>query len=280
MKRIALAGILFAGIATAVQAGTLDDIKKRGAIRFGYSETSLPFSFKTKEGEVQGYSVELCKRVAAGVAQAINNPGLKTEWVGLTPTTRLEAVASGQVDLECGTTTTTLGRREKVDFSLPIFVDASTLLGRESSGTTLAQMQGKKIAVADNTTTLGAVQRALARRFVNAEIVKTKTVAEAFELLKAGKVDAMGGDRAALVGTFVAGGGTQGLIVFGEDLSLEFYGLVMKRGDADFRLAVDRVLAQIYRGGEIETIYAQWLQPLGKPGIPLITMYLLNALPD
>ena len=68
-------------------------------------------------------------------------------------------------------------------------------------------------------------------------------------------------------------------MVFGEDLSLEPYGLMMRRGDSDFRLMVDRVLANLYRT-DIDQIYGQWLQPLGKPTIPLLTMYLMNALPD
>ena len=226
MNRLTFAGIAFAGMIAAAQAGTLDDIKKRGTIRLGYSETSVPFSFK-KDGQVGGFSVELCKRVAAGVAASIAQPGLKTEWVALTPNDRVEAVASGKVDLECGTTTTTLARRDKVDFSIPIFVDSSTLRARESSAKMISQLQGKKIAVADKTTTLGAVQRALAQRFVNAEIVKTATVAEGFEMLKAGKVDALGGDRTALVGTFLQGGGAGGLMVFGEALSMEPYGLML-----------------------------------------------------
>jgi len=280
MKRFALAGFLCAGLIASAQAGTLDDIKKRGTIRFGYSETSVPFSWKKPEGgEVAGYSVELCKRVAAGVAKQLKVADLKTEWVALTPADRVTAVASGKVDLECGTTTTSLARREKVEFSVPIFVDSSTLMGRESSANTMVQMAGKKIAVAENTTTVGAVERALARRSLKAEIVKTKTVAEAFELLKAGKVDAMAGDRTVLVGTFYGGGGAQGLVVFGEDLSMEPYGLVLRRNDPDFRLAVDRILANVYRT-EIDQIYAQWLSPLGKPTPPLLMMYLLNALPD
>ena len=281
MKRFAaLAALFAASLMTLAQAATLDDIKKRGSIRLGYSETSPPFAFKSKQGEVSGYSVELCKRVAAGIAAASGTPGLKTEWVALTPETRVEAVASGKVDLECGTTTITLARREKVDFSLPIFVDASTFMGRAASARAIGQLQGKKIAVADNTTTMGAVRRALSRGFINAEIVATKTVAEGFDLLRDGKVDALASDRTVLVGTFLGGGGAPGLTVFDEDLSLEPYGLMLRRGDAAFRLTVDRVLARMYASGEIESIYGAWLGPLGKPTLPLLTMYLLNALPD
>jgi len=280
MNRLTFVALALAGLIATAQAGTLDDIKKRGSIRLGYSETSVPFSFTSKQGDIAGYSVELCKRVAAGIAQAANIPSLKTEWIALTPSDRIEAVASGKADLECGTTTITLSRREKVDFSLPIFLDGSTLMARERVATSLAQLQGKKIAVADQTTTLGAVASALGRGFIKAELVKTKTVAEGFELLKAGKVDALAGDRTNLVGTFLGGGGAEGLVVFADDLSIEPYGLVLRRGDADFRLAVDRVLAQLYATGEIEAIYGAWLRPLGKPTLQLLSMYLQNALPD
>ena len=199
------AALLFASVASAQ---SLADIKKKGTIRLGYSETSVPFSYKNKEGAVGGYSTEICARVAAAIP-ADGGGVVKVEWVPLTPQTRLDAVAKGTVDLECGTTTITLTRREKLDFSLPIFVDTATILSRKSVAATLPELQGRKIAVAENTTTLPAVERGLAKRFIKAEIVRAKTVAEAFEMLKAGKVDAMGGDRTALVGTFLLGGGAK-----------------------------------------------------------------------
>jgi ABC-type amino acid transport substrate-binding protein len=265
--------------AFAVQAQTLADVKKRGVLRLGYSETSVPFAFKTAEGNPAGYSVELCQRVAAAVATKAGS-AIKVEWVPLTPSTRLDAVAGGKVDLECGTTTVTLARREKVDFSLPIFVDASTVMARGSAGKSLAGLQGKKIAAAEGTTTLPALERALSKRFIKADVVRTKSVAEGFEMLKAGKVDALASDRTALVGTFLQGGGAEGLGVFSEDLSYEPYALVMRKGDAEFRLFVDRVLSQIYRDGEIEAIYGRWLAPLGAPSVGLIGMYMLNSLPE
>ncbi|APV51847.1 hypothetical protein BWI17_20525 [Betaproteobacteria bacterium GR16-43] len=267
-------------LSTVAGAQTLAEIKKRGSIRLGYSETSAPFAFKGRDGSPVGYSVEICKRVAAGIGSLTGVADLKTEWVALTPVTRIEAVASGQVDVECGTTTITLARREKVDFSLPVFADSSTIMTRSSSATSLAQLQGKKVAAAENTTTIRALDAALKKRFINAEIVRTKTVAEGFDLLKSGKVDALAGDRTVLVGTFLVAGGAEGLGVSTEDLSFEPYGLVLRKGDAEFRLAVDRVIAQLYRTGAIEAIYGDWLAPFGKPTIPLLTMYLLNALPD
>lgn len=265
---------------TPAWADAIADIKKRGTIRFGYSETSAPFSFKGKEGVPVGYSVELCKRVAAGIQAAAGAGSLKLEWVPLTPATRLEAVASGKVDVECGTTTATLARREKVDFSLPIFLDSASIMARRSTASTVPELQGRKVAAAEGTTTLAAIERGLAKRFVKAEIVKVRTVAEGFEALKAGKVDALAGDRTALVGSFLLGGGAEGLTVLAEEFSYEPYALVLPRGDAALRLAVDRVLAQLYRSGEIEAVYTQWLAPLGRPTPALLAMYMVSAIPE
>jgi glutamate/aspartate transport system substrate-binding protein len=279
MLAIAAAAALLS-VAFAAPAQTLADVKKRGALRLGYSETSVPFAFKDRDGKPGGYSVELCTRIAAAIATAAGSTGIKVEWVPLTPSTRLEAVASGKVDLECGTTSITLSRREKVEFSMPIFVDSATIMGRKTSASTLAELQGKKIAVAEGTTTLPALERALAKRFIKAEVVRTKTVQEGFDMLKGGQVDALASDRTALVGSFLQGGGAEGLTVFTEDLSYEPYALVMRKGDAEFRLAVDRVIAQLYRTGEIEAVYGRWLGPLGTPTLPLLTMYMLNSLPE
>lgn len=267
--------------APLAQAGTLDDIRERGTIRLGYSESKAPFSFKAKDdGQPAGFSVELCKRVAAAAVRSVGAPSVRLEWVPLDPDGRLEAVASGRVDLECGTTTATLSRRRQVDFSLPIFVDGATLMGRASVARRIPDLQGRRIAVAASTTTVQALERGLARQQVKAERVLTRTLAEAFELLKAGQVDAIAGDRTALVGVYLLEGRGDGLALFEESLSYEPYALALRRGDTEFRLLVDAALAETYRSGDIDSIVKTWLVPLGSPSPALVALYLLNALPE
>jgi ABC-type amino acid transport substrate-binding protein len=277
-RALLAAALLIAFIpALAAESPTLARIKKSGTVRLGYSATSVPFSYNDKDGVPTGYSVELCKHVVAGLQDKLALKDLKTQWIALTPSDRLPAVEKGRVDMECGTTSITLKRQEVVDFSLPIFVDSSTLMSRKDGLGGFSAFAGKKIAVAAGTTTEVALERALKLRFVQATVVKTKTVQEGFEKLKAGEVDALAGDRTALIGSFVLGGGAEGLGLIEEDLSYEAYGLVLPRGDADFRLAVNRVLATIYRTGEITNVYGRWLGPLGKPTPPLVALYLLNS---
>jgi ABC-type amino acid transport substrate-binding protein len=262
-------------------ADTLDDIRARGAVRLGYSETKAPFSFKAKDdGQPAGFAVELCQRVAVAVAQALKGTSLKVEWVALDPATRIEAVAQGRVDIECSTTTPTLARRETVDFSIPFYADSATLLGRSDKAIAIPELRGRRIAVADNTTTVAALERGLRARQVGAQIVKTRTLAQAFAMLKAGEVEAIAGDRTALAGTFLIGGGGEGFSVFAEDLSYEPYSLVVRKGDTRMRLLVDGVLARLYRSEDIDALYARWLLPLGKPSPALVTLYMLHALPE
>jgi ABC-type amino acid transport substrate-binding protein len=277
--RALLAAALLLAIvpALAAESPTLSRIKKSGTVRLGYSATSVPFAFNDKDGSPAGYSVELCKHIVAGLQDKLGLKELKTQWVALTPAERLPAVEKGRVDMECGTTSITLKRQEVVDFSLPIFLDASTLMARKEGMGGFSAFSGKKIAVAAGTTTEVALERALKSRFVQATVVRTRTVQEGFDKLKAGEVDALAGDRTALVGSFVLGGGAEGLGLIEEDLSYEPYGLVLPRGDADFRLAVNRVLATVYRTGEISAVYGRWLAPLGKPTPPLMALYLLNS---
>lgn len=276
-----LLGLAVSLALTPARADTLDDIRQRGAIRLGYSETKAPFSFKAKDdGQPAGFAVELCRRVAVAAVQALKLPSVKVEWVALEPASRIDAVAQGRVDIECSTTTATLSRREKVDFSIPFFADAATLMGRAEKATRIPELQGKRIAVAEATTTVSALERGLRARQVQAQVVKTRTLAQAFEMLKAGEVEAIAGDRTALVGTFLIGGGGEGFSVFAEDLSYEPYSLVVRKGDARFRLLVDSVLARLYRSDDIDALYAKWLLPLGKPTPSLVTLYLLHALPE
>ena len=130
MFRFLAAGVFALLASMAAEAQTLDKIRKSGVITLGYIDGAAPFSFTDGNGEPQGYSVELCRAVADGVAAQLKRTGLKVRWVKLTIQNRIDAVRKGQVDLECSTTTWTLSRQQLVDFSLVTFVDGGSLLVR------------------------------------------------------------------------------------------------------------------------------------------------------
>jgi len=270
------------GLALPASAQTLDKIRKSGVITLGYIDGAAPFSFADGNGQPQGYSVELCNAVAEGVGAQLKRQGLKVRWVKLTIQDRIDAVRSGKVDLECSTTTWTLSRQQLVDFSLVTFVDGGSLMVKSESGTAhLGDLEGKRIAAITGTTTERALRDALARRKVKAELVAIKTREEGLALLREGQVDALASDRTALIGVVVMsgrGGGQYKLL--DHDFSIEQYALMMRRADPDFRLAVNRVLAGIYRSGAIEQVYGRWLGPLGPPSVLLSATYFIQTIAE
>jgi glutamate/aspartate transport system substrate-binding protein len=62
--------------------------------------------------------------------------------------------------------------------------------------------------------------------------------------------------------------------------SYEPYALALRRNDADFKFAVNHVLATLYRTGEVKQIYSRWFGDLGS-GPPLLdSLFELNGLQD
>jgi glutamate/aspartate transport system substrate-binding protein len=274
--------LLLPGVAPAQELqGTLKKIKDGGTIAIGYREQSVPFSFRGNDGKPAGYSIDLCQRIVAGIQQQLKLTKLDVKWVAVTPETRIQSVVNGTIDLECGSTTNSLSRQEQVDFSHMTFVDGGSLLVKQSDKMAAFQdLGGKKIAVIPGTTTEGAVRNALQKSFVTAQIVPVKEHREGLTMLENGSVDAYASDRTILIGLAVTAKDPAQFAIAEQYLSYEPYGFMLRRGDAPFRLAVNRVLSSLYRSREVMQIYGRWFGKLGEPGSLLIAMYALHALPE
>jgi ABC-type amino acid transport substrate-binding protein len=279
---LALLALTLAGPAHAQDPqGTLRKVKETGSFVLGYRESAPPFSFIGSDGQPVGYSVDICLQVVASVRQTLGLPNLTVSWVPVTAADRVDAVASGRIDLECGSTSITLSRQERVDFSQMIWLDGGSLLARPGSGVSrLGDLGGKRVAVIPGTTTENALREGLRRRGVRAEMVAVKDHDEGRAALEAGQVEAYASDRALLVGLLLTATGREKLMVSDEQFSFEPYGLMLRRGDAPFRLAVNRTLANLSRSDEIGRIYEKWFGRIGRPTGVLVVMYLLNALPE
>ena len=273
---------LFAAVlAWPAAAQTLDKIRKSGVVTLGYIDGAAPFAYADANGDPQGYSVDLCRAVADGIAEQLGRKNLKTRWVKLTIQNRIDAVRRKQVDVECSTTTWTLGRQKLVDFSLVTFVDGGSILTRiDAEPRRLADFGAKRIAVIGGTTTEKALREALARGLVLAEVKTIRTRDEGLELLRQGQVDGLASDRTTLIGVAAKSASGDAFRLLDEDFSVEQYALMLPRGDADFRLAVNRTLARLYRSREIERVYERWLGPLGPPSLLLSATYFIQSLSE
>lgn len=278
---VALAALAVTATPAHALDATMTRIKKTGTITMGHRDAAVPFSY-VDGGVVKGYSVELCQAVAETVRRELGLKDLRIRWVPVDAKTRFSAVKSGQVDIECGVTTNTLGRQKEFDFSPMTFVDGANIVVRnESSIKSVLDLAGKTVAVAPNTTTENALKIGFARRKIDGKVVIYKDHLEGIEAVKSGKVDAYAADQSVLVGLTLAAGGASVLRMPPEQFTYEPYGLMFRRGQVDFRVVVTRALAEVYRSPLLEDLFGRWFSAFGGKPTPLLeTMYILNGLPD
>ena len=276
--------ILLAGcvLPVAGHSGTLDQIKKSGEIRLGYRTDVPPLTFNDASGQPAGYSVELCRRIAAGVKEHLKLSELKTTFVPLKTAERMDAIADNKADIECGATTITLSRQQKVDFTLMTFVTGGGLMSLAGSGIdAVASLSGKSVAVVSGTTAETALKDHLAKHLIDAKVVAVGTREEAMKQLQAKQVAAVASDQVVLIGQLMQAQDPKAFSIARELFSYEPYGFVVRRNDADFRLVANGALAQLYRSGQIKEVYDRWFGRAGvQPSPVLAAMYVLEALPE
>jgi glutamate/aspartate transport system substrate-binding protein len=261
--------------------GTLEKIKAAKTITMGYREASRPFSYVGDEKKPVGYTIDLCTRVAASIQAQLGLNDLHITWTPVTPENRLTMVANGTIDLECGTTTNTLSRQAQVDFSQMIFVDGGSLLVRTASHINgLSDLAGKRVAVIPGTTTEHVLTEAIQKMNMAVELVWVREHPDGIAALENGSADAYASDRVVLIGLALTSIDPTKLALAEEYLSYEPYALMLRRGDVDFRLAVNRVLSQLYRSGQIYPIYERWFGAVDRASPLLQTMYRLNGIPE
>ena len=257
--------------------GRVNRIEEAKTIRIAHRMDAAPFSFVNDQQEPAGYTVDLCRLIARALEQGMSAP-LKIEWVPVTTQNRFTAVADGTADMECGSSTVSLGRMRDVDFSSFIFVENTALAVMPASAVRgFDDLRGRKIAVITGTTNQRALARELERRRLSATVIQVANRDEGMTALETGLVDAFANDR------YLLGGTARGkrFAMLPEDISIEPYAIVLPRGDWAFRLAVNTALAQIFRGGDILDIFTKWFGGVASRPNPLIgSVYLLGALPE
>jgi ABC-type amino acid transport substrate-binding protein len=264
-----------------VPADALGRIKAAKAINVAFAGDSLPFSFVGPDNQPAGYSIDLCKHVIAVIGRTIGVPDLAVRWKIGTTAERIAMVGDGRADLECGNTTPTLARMKVVDFSNLIFVDASGFLVLADARIgRAAELGGKRVAVIAGTTNQASLERALKQHAIAAQVVTVREAAEAVALLESGAVDAFAGDKLKLVGAAAQAREPKRFALLPDDLAFEPYALALPRNDTAMRAAVNGALGELFRGPELDRIFARWFGTLGRPSPLLGAMFLLSITPE
>jgi len=279
---VTLLSLPFASFAQYTDAldGRLKKIRDSQSIGIAYRADAAPFSFEENK-QITGYSIDLCRRVVGAIERQLGIRELRIRWVPVTSQTRFEAVAKGQADMECGSSTATLGRMKTVDFSSFIFIDGTGLIVKASlAANVLSDLGGRKIGVISGTSNERALSDALRSRVINATVVTVKSREEGLEQVESGAIDAFASDRVLLIALVAKSKDPNALALLGDALSFEPYAIGLPRGDWQMRLAVNSALAQVYRGGAIREIFGRWFGAFGRPGPLMEATFLFGALPE
>ncbi len=271
-----IAGVMSAGVMGAVLLaspvlaadlyGTLKKVQETGVLRVGFRDASAPFSFVDKNGKPRGYSVDLCRQVAVSVKRELKLDDMSIQLVPVTSENRIDKVVSGEVDIECGSTSHTMDRREKVDFSYFTFLTGTRLLAKRTSGIrNYKDLAQKTVAVTKGTTNESRIAAIAKVLKIETTVLTVGNHDEGFAAVKDGKADAYATDDILLRSLILNSDEPEKYAIFGDYLSYDPYALMVRRDDSAFRLLVDRTLADLFFRREFNKLFDKWFKPMGVP---------------
>jgi ABC-type amino acid transport substrate-binding protein len=253
--------------------GTLLKASTTGAVTIAYREASIPFSYLSIRGEPIGYSIELCRKLVEAMGEAVGRE-LQIRWLPVTSESRIDAVASGRADLECGSTTSNLERAKRVAFSPTIFVAGTKLLvPRGSAIKSFRDLRGKTVVVTAGTTNEQAMHD-IAKKFgVDFRIEAARDHGESFAQVASGRADAFATDDVLLYRLIAQNNARGKYTVVGDFLSYDPYGIMFRKGDAQMQRLVADTFRDLADDGEIARQYKRWFMtrlPSGASiGLPM-----------
>ena len=279
LATILVVAFLATPLAAQELTGTLLQVQKSGKIKIGYRQDQPPMSFLDKDSTPAGYSIDICKLIAAEVETKIGGT-VAIEYVPVTAAERFNALSDNRIDILCGSTTKTLSRGELVDFTQLTFVTGAAFMTLKDTRI-MNNFNGKKIGVVKGTTTEAALRGLFQETGVNADIVLLNATAEGRDALEKGKIDAFAADQVVLIGQALTADNPGNFTILPNVFTYEPFALAVRRNDADFRLVADRVISRLYRTKQIVKTYDKWFGKF-SPQIPqaFTALIQINAIPE
>ena len=250
---------------------TLKKIKATQTITIGHRDASSPFSYQVDKGQAIGYSIDLCMKIVDAIRTATQSPGISVKWQLVTGASRIPMVANGTVDIECGSTTNTIERQQQVSFVVTTFVAATRLAMKKSAKfKSMDDLKGKTVVATAGTTNLRHITSLNTKRGLGMTIVPAKENKLAFAMVEKGEAFAFATDDILLYDLIANSSAPADYIVAGDPLSIEPYGMMVRKDDAAFKQLADDTIRGLFKSGEIQKIYAKWfLTPIAPKNIVL-----------
>ena len=251
--------------------GTLKKIKDAGFISVGHRESSIPFSYYDDKNEVVGYSQELVMMVVDAVKKKLNLPNLEVKLIPVTSQNRIPLVQNGTIDIESGSTTNNVERQQQVSFSDTMFIIGTRLLVKKDSGIKdFPDLKGKNVVVTAGTTSERLIREMNGKNNMGINIISAKDHGESFLTLQSGRAAAFMLDDALLAGERAKARRPDDWVIVGTPQSKEAYGMMVRKGDDQFKKLADETIAKAETSGEAAKLYQKWFQsPIPPKGLNL-----------
>ncbi len=262
-------GAAMLGLSGVAAADTLAKVKQSGVFTIGHRDASIPLSYYDDKQQPIGYSMDICQKVAEAVKKELNLPKMEVKYQLVTSANRIPLLANGTVDIECGSTTNNAERQKQVSYLPTTFVTANRIVYKKSSGVKkLADLKGKTLVSTAGTTNIKQVTELNAAQNLSINIVSANGHAESFLMVETGRAVAFAMDDILLAG-LVANSKTPGdFEISSEALSVEPYGIMVRKDDPKFKKLADGVVTGLMASGEINKIYDKWfLKPIPPKSI-------------
>ena len=255
----------------AAQQGTLDKIRSSGTITLGNRDASIPFSYLDDKQQPIGYAMDLCLKIVDAVKAELKRPNLKVAYQPVTSATRIPLMANGTIDLECGSTTNNAERQKQVSYTITHFVTANRFIAKKADNLMkLDDLKGKTVVSTAGTSNIKQLTELNAARNLGMNILSAKDHAEGFLMVDTGRAAAFVMDDILLAGLAANHANPALFAISAEPLSVEPYGIMLRKDDPAFKKVVDEAMVRIYKSGEIDKIYEKWFQhPIPPRGINL-----------
>jgi ABC-type amino acid transport substrate-binding protein len=251
------------------QASTLAKIRGTNVITIGHRVDAVPFAYLDANKQPIGYGIDVCAEVVSVLRRDLKLPALRVEYVPVTAANRFQIVNSGAADMECGLTVNNPERRKDAGFTIPYFFAGPRILTRVDSGIRdFVDLRGKRVVSAKGANAIPILRKRIeSRQLMNTVLQQVDSNTQAFALLEKGEADAFVTTDNLLYAYRATARDPNAYHVVGTPLVVEAVAIVTRRGDAEFKRAVDRALTGLMLDGVVSRHYRKWfMSPVPTPG--------------
>jgi general L-amino acid transport system substrate-binding protein len=227
---IAAMALALAAGTVAASAGTLDDVRARGALRCGVSEGLPGFSDRDTKGVWSGFDVDFCRAVAA----ALFASPAKVEYTPVSAVGRFPALTGGKIDVlsRNSSWTAAVDVGQGLDFAGISYHDGQGFLLPALDGFTSAlQLEGAVICVIAGTTTEASAAAYFDSKFMKVRFLEFPTRLQARAAYVDRKCDVFTADRSALAAERSLMKAPDDHVILPEVITKEPLGPVTREGD-------------------------------------------------